>query len=139
MKRRWILMAPLIAVLLVPACKEASSEDATGSEPVTLEPIEGTELSRVILTPSAAERVGIETAPVAVAGDQTTVPTAAVWFDVNGEEWVYTNPEPLIFVREAVSVDRFDGDVAVLSDGPSAGTEIVTVGVAELIGSEFGV
>jgi len=137
--RRWIIVAPLIAVLLLPACREAASDESGGSEPVKLEPIEGTDLTRVILTARAAERVGIETAPVASAGDRTTVPAAAVFFDPNGEEWVYTNPEPLVFVREAVSVDRFEGDVAVLSDGPPAGTEVVTVGVAELIGSEFGV
>ena len=32
-----------------------------------------------------------------------------------------------------------DGDVAVLSSGPPVGTRIVTVGVAELFGTEFGV
>ncbi|MGQ0670582.1 MAG: hypothetical protein ACT4PO_13065, partial [Actinomycetota bacterium] len=131
--------ASMLAVLLLPACREVASDGSGGSEPVKVEPIEGTDLARVILTARGAERVGIETAPVESAGDRTTVPEAAVFFDVNGEEWVYTNPEPLTFVREAISVDRFEGDVAVLSDGPSAGTEVVTVGVAELIGSEFGV
>jgi hypothetical protein len=30
-----------------------------------------------------------------------------------------------------------DGDSAVLSDGPSAGTEVVTVGTALVYGTEF--
>ena len=32
-----------------------------------------------------------------------------------------------------------NGDYAVLSDGPAAGTPVVSVGVAELFGAEFDV
>lgn len=137
--RRWVIAVALLAVLVLPACRETVSAGSDGSEPVTLEPVEGTDLTRLILTAEAAERLGIETTAVTTADDRTTVPASAVWLDVDGDGWVYTNPEPLTFVREAISVERFDGEVAVLTDGPSAGTEVVTVGVAELIGSEFGV
>jgi hypothetical protein len=137
--RRWIVVTPLIAVLMLTACGEATTEESGGSEPYTLELIEGTDIARVILTARGAERVGIETAAVASVGGLVTVPASAVWIDVDGVEWVYTNPEPLTFVREEISVDRYEGDAAMLSDGPAAGTPIVTVGVAELIGSEFGV
>jgi hypothetical protein len=137
--RRWIGVAPLIAVLLLTGCQGATTEESGESEPFTLEPIEGTDIARVILTAGGAERVGIETAAVASVGGRVTVPASAVWIDVDGVEWLYTNPEPLTFVREAISVGRYEGDVAVLSDGPAAGTPVVTVGVAELIGSEFGV
>ena len=132
--RRWIVAALLLGVLLLPACRAASS-GTDESEPYTLESIEGTELSRVILTAKGAERIGLETTTV-VGG---TVPASAIWIDVEGQEWVYTSLEPLTFVREAVIVDRYEGDVAMLSDGPTSGTEIVIVGVAELIGSEFGI
>jgi hypothetical protein len=134
--RRSVLATLVLGVLLlVPACREVSTESSTESEPYTLEPIEGTDISRVILTADGAERIGLET--VAVTG--RTVPASAIWIDVDGQEWVYTSPEPLTFVREAVTVDRYEGDVAHLSDGPAVGTEVVTVGVAELIGSEFGI
>jgi hypothetical protein len=137
--RRWIVVAPLVAFTLLSACGEIPETESGLSEPMTLEPIEGTEFSRVILTARGAERVGIETVAVTGNGETTTVPASAVWVGVNGEEWVYTAPEPLVFVREVISVDRYEGDVAVLLAGPATGTQVVSVGVAELIGSEFGI
>jgi hypothetical protein len=134
-RRRVAAMLAIGVLLLLPACREVSEESSGESEPYTVEPIEGTDLSRVILTADGVERIGLET--TSLTG--TTVPASAIWIDVDGQAWVYTSPEPLTFVREAVTVDRYAGDVAHLSDGPAIGTEIVTVGVAELIGSEFGI
>jgi hypothetical protein len=141
MKRggRSLVVTAMVAAVLLPACKNATPEEESTHEPVTVEPIEGTELNRVILEAGAAERVGLETTAVTTVEGETIVPASAVWIDVNGEEWVYTALEPLVFVREVISVDRYEGDVAVLSDGPAAETEVVSVGVAELIGSEFGI
>jgi hypothetical protein len=67
------------------------------------------------------------------------VPYAAVLYGVNGETWVYSNPEPLVFVRQPIVVDYIEGDLAILSEGPETGTEVVTVGAAELFGTETGV
>jgi hypothetical protein len=72
-------------------------------------------------------------------GQRKVIPYGAVIYDLHGETWVYTNPEPLVFVRHAILVDYIEGDVAVLLEGPPAGTEVATVGVAELFGTEFGV
>lgn len=136
--RRWIV-APLVAVALLSACGEVPGSESEVNEPFTLEPIKGTDFTRVILTAKAAERVGIETAAVTGNGETKTVPASAVWVGVNGEEWVYTAPEPLVFVRAVIDIDRYEGDMAVLSAGPAAGTKVVSVGVPELIGSEFGI
>ena len=68
------------------------------------------------------------------------VPYAAVIYDVNGGTWVYTKePNALSFVRQSITVDYIEGDLAFLTDGPPAGTEVVTVGGAELYGAETGV
>jgi hypothetical protein len=67
------------------------------------------------------------------------VPYAAVLYDARGNTWVYTNPTPLTFVRHAIHIDYIEGDLAVLSDGPPSGTEVVTVGPAELFGAETGI
>ena len=70
------------------------------------------------------------------------IPYAAVIYDVNGDTWVYTNLEPLVFIRESVSIDYIEGDLAFLAEGSAgsaAGTQIVTVGGAELYGAETGV
>jgi hypothetical protein len=128
-------MALVLAVLALPACKEASEASSEEPEPYTVEPIEGTDQVAVILTADGAERIGLETTTT----DGSTVPESAIWIDVEGLEWVYTSPEPGTFVREQVAVERYEDGIASLAEGLPAGTDVVTVGVAELIGSEFGV
>ena len=67
------------------------------------------------------------------------VPYEAVLYGLNGETWVYTNPERLVYVRDVIVVDHIDNDIAILADGPELGTEVVTVGVSLLYGAEVGV
>jgi multidrug efflux pump subunit AcrA (membrane-fusion protein) len=67
------------------------------------------------------------------------VPFSAVLYGPRGETWVYTSPEPLTFIRHPIAIDYVDGDQVVLTDGPSPGTKIVTVGVVELYGAESGI
>jgi hypothetical protein len=76
-----------------------------------------------------------------VGGTQTRkcIPYAALLYDATGNTWVYTNPEPFVFIRRPVSIDAIVGDEVRLRDGPPAGTDVVTVGVAELYGAEVGV
>jgi hypothetical protein len=136
---RRVVLAPLCALLLLSGCRDIATEEEVGYEPAAVEPIEGSELARVILTEDAARRIGLDTTPVTSRGERTVVPESAVWVDVNGDEWVYTNPETLVFVRAQVVVDRYDDGSAFLSDGPAPGTEVASIGVPELIGSEFGV
>ncbi len=68
-----------------------------------------------------------------------TLPYDAVIYGVNGETWVYTNPEPLVYIREPITIDYIEDNQAVLLKGPAVGTKVVTVGVAELFGAETGV
>lgn len=142
---RWMAAVLILVGLGLAACSQASAdEDTSGhSEPAHVEPIEGSELSRVILAEKASERLGIQLDEVReeqIEGAQRMVIAySAVLYDANGETWAYTSPEPLVFVRESITVDRIEGDLAILSDGPSTGTTVVTVGVAELYGTEFGV
>jgi hypothetical protein len=53
--------------------------------------------------------------------------------------WVYTSPDPLVFVRHPIVIDREHGGRAYLSDGPAVGTNVVTLGAAELLGAETGI
>jgi hypothetical protein len=131
---RWLLVTLIFAGLLLSACgpKEATTEKISPSK---LEPIEGTDLSKVILTEKAAERIGIQTA----ATSGTTVPYAAIIYDIEGNTWIYTNPEPLTFVREQIVIDHIEGDMAVLAESLPSELTVVTVGVPELWGTETGV
>jgi hypothetical protein len=91
------------------------------------------------LSAKAAERLGIATGAVSAAGAGTTIPYSALVYDKAGKTWVYTNPEGRDYVRQAIEVQRIDGDLAYLSSGPPVGTAVVTVGTAELWGVDTGV
>lgn len=139
---RWTIVALIIAGLQLSACAQAPAA-TTKVNPVKVEEIAGSDFKRVVLTEKAAERLDIQTALVReeqVAGTQRlVVPYAAVLYGLQGETWVYTNGEPLVFVRQSINVDYIEGDLAVLVEGPAVGTEVVTVGGALLYGAETGV
>lgn len=142
------VVAILACGVTLAGCKPASVK-ATESKPAHVEPIAGTELHKVTLTARAAERLDIKTAAVRQAqvmrqvragrsaSLRMVVPYSAVLYDARGETWVYTSPEPLVFIRHRIVIDYIDGDQAVLSAGPPLGTLVVTVGGAELFGAEF--
>jgi hypothetical protein len=129
----------MLAIPLAACASSSTSEEETGGG-ATVEPVEGTELRSVALTEEAADRLGIQVAAVAAAADgQTTVPYAAVIYDPEGETWAFTQTGEREYVRAPITVDRIDGEVTFLTAGPPVGTEVVTVGVAELYGAEIGV
>jgi hypothetical protein len=136
-------MLLVAAVLVVAACSETTAATSATPPPLTIEKGEGAEPSRLTLSPKAAERLGIETVAVAEqllnGASRLVVPYAAVLYDATGATWVYTNPEGLAFVRAPITVERIEGDIAVLVSGPPAGTLVVTVGAPELWGAENGV
>jgi hypothetical protein len=241
-KRSRILILLILAVFLLVAC--GADEEPEKVEPARVEEIEGSEFNRVILTEKAAERLGIETAPinegemsetqevmhegqvtdageglVRVSLDKNTwskvdaaqpvhvllradddgdedegilaemfepedadevgdddegethffkvgsgqqdltdgqavfvklslsesgskglvIPYSAVVYGLHGETWTYTNPEPLTYIRHPITVDHIEGGQAFLSDGPPAGTSVVTVGAQMLYGADTGV
>jgi hypothetical protein len=136
---RTIALLVATAAVLLTACGQAATEQAEPG-PALVEPIGGSQLKRLTLTDEARERIGIETAPVTAGGaGRTLVPSATVLYDQDGKTWVYTNPEGNVFTRAEISVVGIDGDEAVLSAGPRTDTLVVTVGVAELYGTELGV
>lgn len=138
--RRAISMMFIGASLLLPACGPSNAEGAL-DVPATMEPIAGTEFSRVILAAEAHQRLDVQTAEVGEVpgGLRLIVPHSALLYDAEGAAWVYVETEPLVYVRHAVTVDRVDGADAVLHDGPGVGTPVVTVGAAELYGVESGI
>jgi hypothetical protein len=143
--KRWIaILGLLIAVPQLSACTQTSAEATGGAEPAKVEHVEGSEdVSRLTLTAKAAERLGIQTAQVReqkVAGKQRKViPYGALLYDSKGDTYVYVTSQPLTYVREPVTVDYIGAGSVVLTAGPAAGTQVVSVGAAELYGTETGV
>ncbi len=67
-----------------------------------------------------------------------TAPAKAIVYDIYGGTWVYVRTAEHIFQRERVLVRFQQSDQVVLAESPAAGTQVVTDGVAELFGTEFG-
>jgi hypothetical protein len=138
-RRHWIGVIAFVAAVGTSACAEAPSDEHVIQEPATVEEI-GAQRTRITMTEQAAERLGIETAPVERAGGQTVVPSGALMLDPTGVYWVYTNPRRLVFVPQEVRLDREDDrGLAYLAEGLPVGTNVVTVGAAELYGIEHGI
>jgi hypothetical protein len=135
---RWITSVGATALLLS-ACGEALTDEAVIEEPAIVEPVEGAEVARVILTARGVSRLDIRTARVIEVRNRLVVPSAAVLVDPDGTFWVYTNPEPLVFVRREIRIEDEEHGRAFLSDGPPPGTRVVSTGVAELYGTESGI
>jgi hypothetical protein len=124
--------------IMLCGCAASKSEVApTLPAPATVEAA-GHNLNRITLTDKAVQRLGLTTTKVTKgAGGVLEIPYAALIYDPTGKTWVYTNPEPRTFIRAAVTVERITGNVVRLSSGPPAGTAVVTVAAAELLGTEF--
>jgi hypothetical protein len=140
--RRRLVVAALVvmsASLPLSACKEVEEEAAKGYSPATIEPVKGTDLQRVTFTAEGARRVGLQTAPARRSGRFEVVPYAALVYDAEGKTYVYRRTGALSFMREQVQVDRIDGRRAFLSRGVAPGTTVVTVGAAEVYGTELDV
>jgi hypothetical protein len=142
----WAVVVAVVAALGIWAFQSvgpAQSATAGAGKAVTIEKLEGTDLSKLTLTERAVERIGLELGDVTEqqidGATKLVVPFGAVFYDANGQPWVYTNTEGLSYVRAPLTIERIEGDIAVLSAGPAVGTRIVSVGAALLFGAEFGV
>ena len=82
-----------------------------------------------------AQKVMVELA-LKGGGLRKLVPYSAIIYELDGRTSVYTSPESRTFMRAPVVVDYITGDLAVLSDGPPIGTQVVAVGATELYGAE---
>lgn len=137
--RAAIAMVGVLAFAVTACGDQVSDKYVIEEQPYTLEPVAGTELKQVRLEAQAVERIGIQVDRVTTSDQMQSVPSGALWMDVNGVFWVYTNPEPNVFLRHQVDVIDDDGTHAILASGPEPGTPVVTVGVPELFGTEVGV
>lgn len=132
-----VALVALAAALLSSCAGAVSDAYVVKNDPGSVEPIEGTHLSRVMITAEASQRLGIETERVTGSARGLVVPPEAVFVDPDGAWWVYTVPGPNEYVRHEVVVKYQAGDEVFLSKGPAPGTQVVTVGVAEVYGVEF--
>ena len=129
--------AAAVALLLTSCAGAVSDEYVIQNDPGSVKHVAGSDLGRVTLTEAAADRLGIRTTEVTRSHGRLAVPVESVFVDPEGSWWVYTSPRPRTYIRQAVDIVRETDGKAVLSKGPAPGTEVVTVGVAEVYGVEF--
>jgi hypothetical protein len=130
----------LAATASLAGCAEIEVPLAEPYEPAHLESTGPEQPARVILTEEAQHRVQLQTTLVRPHGGDVSVDQAALVYDKKGKPWVFTVIGPLTYVRAAVAIKEVQEDkLAILSSGPPAGTEVVTVGAIELWGTELGI
>ena len=127
--------------LTLAACGSSSGDDEPGGNAAKVERIAGSSLRKVTLTKDAARRIDLRTAAVTDGQDATRlqIPYGAVLYDPDGRTWAFVRMSGLSFARSSITIERIVGDSAVLTAGPPAGTDVVTVGATELYGAEIGV
>ena len=129
------LVAPI--AFLLSSCGGAIADAYTiEHQPAHVETVAGSDKVRVTMEEQAAQRLSVKTTAVTQRGDELVVPSSAIFVSPEGAWSVYTSPEPLVFERHEITVTREEGGMAYLSSGPSAGTQVVTVGVPQIYGVE---
>jgi hypothetical protein len=138
--RRWLAVVLVAGAVLLGGCADTASSESEGDPAATVEEVQGSDIPKITVTDLGVKRLQLTTAPVATGTNGTAlqVPYAAVVYDTDGAAWVYTTPAKNAFLRSKVTISSIVGAVATLSSGPPAGTQVVTVGTAELLGVEAG-
>jgi len=140
------LSGPLMAGLVIGAAAIlAGCAAATPAEtpPALIKPVAGSQIPQLQLTERAVQRLGIVTQPVrpTTAGQpaREVIPYSAVVYDHDGSTWAYVNTAARTYERKPITVTDIEGEAALLSAGPPAGSAVVTVGAAELLGTEYNI
>jgi hypothetical protein len=130
----YVVAVLLGAVLVVSGCKVDKVEEK--HHPAKLEETSEKGIMKITLEAQAVERIGLQTTQVAEEGGRLVLPYGSIMYDTKGQTWAFTNPAPLTYVRHKVVVEDIEGDRVILSEGPAAGTAVVTIGATELMGAE---
>ena len=152
----WVVAALFVAIAPLTGCQKQGSKHEM-IHPAKAEKIEGSKLKRLTLTERAMQRLDLQLGEVSKrkgsrqVSPQLSVPYGALIYDPHGTEWVYTSPEPRVFIRAKVKVDYIEGVespeddgedkemIVFLKDGPDVGTMVVSVATEEIWGVEKGI
>ena len=134
---RWIVAVMVVAMPLA-GCDDAPEAKTESARPATVEKQESGP-SRIKLTELAAKRLDIQFEEMKGTNGRLEASYNVVFYGNFGQEWVIVSPQPNVFMRTAVKIERVEGDKVYFSKGPPVGTKLVNDGIAELIGIEYGI
>jgi hypothetical protein len=129
----------IAAGLALAGCGTAEGADIAPAKVASVDTTQEGQPGVVTLADAAVKRLGMETAAVAAGPNGLTVPYGALVYEADGSSWVFVQTAPLTYQRAPVTVAGISGDQVTLASGPAAGTTVVTVGAAELVGVEIGI
>ena len=129
-------LAVLASGLVLGACSEVAS-NLRENQPYKVIGPEDAPIKTVQMEDATAALLPVETTSVRRKGNRKVVPHDAVIYNPDGDVFVYTKPKAQTYRRAPIEVIRVHGNEALLSDGPPAGTTIVTTGSAELLATEY--
>lgn len=144
----WTIAVALLATGLLLSASFGEESQGESDEAVQVGDTPGTDAKTITFTEEAMTHLDIQTAPVQEieasrqgtgGGLRLGVPHSAVIYDAEGGPWVYVRSAPDTFLRKRVAIEFMDDDHIFLATGVTAGEDVVTVGVPELRGAEFGV
>jgi hypothetical protein len=134
----------IVAAMPLTGCQQHHAPHVV-DHPAKVEAMKDLGVNRVTMTEKAIARIDLKTDSVREqrvsrsASPRKVVPHSALIYDPKGQAWVYTSPEPRMFIKRKVDVDYVEGNLAVLNDGPPAGTSVVSRAAAEVYGADSGV
>ena len=148
--RPWTIVAALFAAGLLLSGAASLGEETKGiaNDAVRVEDTPGTDAKTLVFTEEAKSHLDIQTEPVreieasrggTAVGLRLAIPHSAVIYDAEGDPWVYVSQAPDTFIRKHVVIDFMNADHIFVASGVTASDTVVTVGVPELQGAEFGV
>jgi multidrug efflux pump subunit AcrA (membrane-fusion protein) len=135
-RRLGAALAMLASGLALGACAEVAS-NVRDAQPYEVIGAEDAAIKTVKMEDATAALLPVETTSVRRKGNRKVVPHNAVIYNPDGDVFVYTKPKAETYRRAPIEVIRVHGNQALLSDGPRAGTTIVTTGSAELLATEY--
>ena len=142
MIRRGLALVVGLAALGLSACG-GSTTSSTPAPAAKLVHVDGSHVPSVELTPLGAQRIGIQTTPVAAVahrgGARTVIPYGAVVYEPNGKPVVFVNTGRFVYRLTPITIANIAGSRVYVSRGPAVGKRVVTVGAEELLGVQNGV
>ena len=134
---KFAMAAVLLAIGTTGCAKSSEFDSEPPADAAKVETVNG--VDQVTLSSEGVRRLGIETGTINQAGGQKVIPYASVLYAPDGSTFTFVSPKPRVYHEAKIVIDRIDGNRAILKSGPAAGTSVVTVGSAELIGTAHGV